>query len=80
MTKYWSSNFRISPSNKYSGLIPLNIDWFDLFDVQGTPRLLQHHSSKASILWLSAFLMVQFSQLYMTTGKTNHSLDYMDLC
>jgi len=57
MTKYWSSNFRISPSNEYSGLIPLNIDWFDLFDVQGTLCLLQHHSSKASIIWGSAFFI-----------------------
>ena len=69
--KYWSFSFSISPSNEYSGLISLKIDWFDLLAVQGIFRsLLQHHSSKASILWLSAFLTVQPSQLYMTTGKT----------
>jgi len=78
--KYWSFNFSISPSNKYSGLISFRIDWFDLLAVQGTLKsLLQHHSSKASILWCSAFFMVQFSHPYMTTGK-NHSFDYMDLC
>ena len=59
------------PSNEYSGLISLKIDWFDLLAVQGTFRnLLQHHSSKALILWHYAFFMVQLSQLYMTTGKT----------
>ena len=69
--KYWSFSFSISPSSEYSGLISLKIDWFDLLAVQGTFRsLLQHHSSKASILWHSAFFMVQFSQLYVTTGKT----------
>ena len=58
--KYWSFSFIISPSNEYSGLISFRIDWFYLFAVQGTPKsLLQHHSSKASILWCSAFLMVQ---------------------
>ena len=68
--KYWSFSFSISPSNEYSELISLKIDWFDLLAVQGTLRsLLQHHSSKASILWHSAF-MVQLSQLCMTTGKT----------
>ena len=68
--KYWSSSFSISPSNEYSGLISLRIDWFDLLVVQGTLKsLLQHHSSKASILWLSAFLIVQLSHPYMTTGK-----------
>ena len=67
-TKYWS--FSISPSNEYSGLISFKIDWFDLLEVQGTLKnLLQHHSSKASILWPSAFFMVQFSHPYMTTGK-----------
>ena len=69
--KYWSFSFSISPSSEYSGLISLKTDWFDLHAVQQTFRnLLQHHSSVASILWHSAFLMVQLSQLYMTTGKT----------
>ena len=69
--KYWSFSFSISPSNEYSGLISFKIDWFDLPAVQGTLRsLLQHHSSKASIVRLSAFFMVQLSHLYMTTGKT----------
>ena len=67
--KYWS--FSISPSNEYSGLISFKIDWFDLLTVQGTLKsLLQHHSSKASILWCSAFFMVQLLYPYMTTGKT----------
>ena len=69
--KYWSFSFSISPSNEYSGLISFRIDSFDLLAVQGTLKsLLQHHSSKASILWRSAFLMVQLSHQYMTTGKT----------
>ena len=69
--KYWSFNFSISPSNEYSGLISFRIDQFDLLAVQGTLKsLLQHHSSQASILWHSAFFMVQISSLYMTTGKT----------
>ena len=69
--KDWS--FSISPSNEYSGLISFRIDWFDLLAVQGTLKsLLQHHSSKASILWLSAFFMVQLSHPYMTTGKTKN--------
>ena len=69
--KHWSFSFNISPSNEYSGLISFRIDWFDLFVVQGTLKsLLQHHSSKASILWHSAFFIVQLSELYMTTGKT----------
>ena len=69
--KYWSCSFSISPSNEYSGLISFRIDWFDLFAVQGTLKsLLQHHSSKASILWCSAFSIVQLSHPYMTTGKT----------
>ena len=69
--KYRSFSFSISPSNAYSGLISLKSDWFDLFAVQGTFRsLLQHHSSKISILWCSAFFTVQLSQQYMTTGKT----------
>ena len=66
-----SFSFSISPSNEYSGLISFNIDWFDLLAVQGTLRsLFQHHSSKASILWHSAFFMVQLLQQYVTTGKT----------
>ena len=77
--KYWSFSFSISPSNEYSGLISFRIDWFDLLSVQGSLRsLLQHHSSKTSILQCQAFSMGQFSHLYMTTG--NHSFDYMDLC
>ena len=69
--KYFSFKFRISPSNEYSGLISFMIDCFDLFDVQGTLKsLLQHHSSKASTLWCSAYFMVQLSNPYMTTGKT----------
>ena len=69
--KYWSFSFNISPSNKYSGLISFRIDWLDLLAVQGTLKsLLQHHSSKASILQLSAFFTVQLSHPYMTTGKT----------
>ena len=69
--KYWSFSFNISPSNEYSGLISFRIDWLDLLAVQGTLKsLLQHHSSKASILWHSAFFIVQLSHPYMTTGKT----------
>ena len=69
--KYWSFRFSISPSNEYSGLISFRMDWLDLFAVQGTLKsLLQHHSSKASILRCSAFFMVQLSHPYMTTGKT----------
>ena len=70
--KYWSLSFSISPSNEYSGLnISFRIDWFDLLAFQGTLKShLQHHSSKASILWCSDFFMVQLSHLYMTTGKT----------
>ena len=68
--KYWSFSFSINPSNEYSGPISLKIDWFDLFSVQVTFKgLLQHHSSRASILHCSAF-MVQLSQLYVATGKT----------
>ena len=67
--------FSISPCNEYSGLISFRIDWFDLLAVQGTLKsLLQHHSSNASILWHSAFFMVQFSHLYMTTGNKVMSL------
>ena len=66
----WSFNFSISPSNEYSGLISFRMDWLDLLAVQGTLKsLLQHHSSKASVLWHSAFFMVQHSHPYMTTGK-----------
>ena len=69
--KYWSFSFSISPSNKYSGLISFRMDWLDLRAAQGTLKsLLQHHSSKASILWCSAFFMVQLSHPYMTAGKT----------
>ena len=69
--KYWSFSFSLSPSNEYSGLISFRVDWLDILAVEGTLQsLLQHHSSKASILWHSAFLMVQLSHSYMTTGKT----------
>ena len=69
--KYWSFSFSISPSKKYSGLISFGMDWLDLLAVQGTLKsLLQHHSSKASILRRSAFFIVQLSHPYMTTGKT----------
>ena len=69
--KYWSFSFSISPSNEYSGLISFRMNWFDLIAVQGTLQsLLQHHSSKTSILQCSAFFMVQLSHPYMTTGKT----------
>ena len=68
--KYWNFSFSISPSNEYSGLISFRIDLFDLLAVQGTLKsLLQHHSSKAPILWCSAFFMVQLSHPYMTTEK-----------
>ena len=68
--KYWSFSFSISPSSEYSGLISFRMDWFDLLTVQGTRKsLLQHHSSKASILRHSAFLMVQLSHPYVSTGK-----------
>ena len=70
-TKYWSFSFSISPSSEYPGLIPFRMDWLDLLAVQGTLKsLLQHHSSKASILQHSAFFIVQLSHPYMTTGKT----------
>ena len=69
--KYWSFSFSISPSNEYSGLISFTMNWLDLHAVQGTQKsLLEHHSSKASILWCPAFFMVQLSHPYMTTGKT----------
>ena len=73
----WS--FSISPSNEYSGLISFRIDWFDLLTVQVTLKsLLQHHSSKASILWHSVFFMVQLTSIH--DYRKNHSFDYMDLC
>ena len=69
--KYWSFSFNISPSNEHPGLISLRMDWLDLLAVQGTLKsLLQHHSSKASILWHSAFCIIQFLHPYLTTGKT----------
>ena len=71
LPKYWSFSFSISPSNEYSGLISFRIDWLDLLAVQGTLKsLLQHHSSKASILQCSAFFIFQLSHPYITTGKT----------
>ena len=76
--RYWSFSFSISPSNEYSGLISFRIDWFDLLSVQETLKsLLQHHSSKASILQCSAFFMVQLS---IHDYWKNHSFDYMELC
>ena len=69
--KDWSFSFNVSPSKEYSGLISFRVDWFDLLAVQGTFKgLLQHHSSKASIFWRSAFFIVQLSHPYMTAGKT----------
>ena len=69
--KYWSFSFNLSPSNEYSGLISFRIDWFDLLGVQGTLKsLLQHHSSKVSVLQGSVFFIVQLSHPYVTTGKT----------
>ena len=68
--KYWSFSFSLSPCNEYSGVISFRMDWLDLLAVQGTLKSLQHHSSKASILWHSAFFIVQLSHPYMTTGKT----------
>ena len=68
--KYWSFSFSISPSNEYSELISFRMDWLDFLAIQGTLKsLLQHHSSKASILWCSAFFIVQLPHPYMTTGK-----------
>ena len=68
--KYWSFSFNISPSSEHSGLISLRMDWLDLLEVQGTLKsLLQHHSSKASILWCSTFFIIQLSYPYMTNGK-----------
>ena len=69
--KYWSFSFSISPPSEYSGLISFRMDWLNLLAVQGTLKsLFQHHSSKSSIFWHSAFFIVQLSHLYMTTGKT----------
>ena len=77
--KYWSFSFSISPSSEYSGLISFRIDWFDLLTIQGTLQsLLQQHSSKASILQLSAFFMVQFTSIH--DYWKNYSFDYLDLC
>ena len=88
--KYWNFSFSISPSNEYSGLISFRTDWLDLLCVQGTLKsLLQHHSSKASILHCSAFFIVQLSYPYMTTGKTialtfvmqmDICMTHMDIC
>ena len=81
--KYWSFSFNISPPNEYSGLISFKMDWLDLLAVQGTLKsLLQHHSSKASILRHSAFFTVQLSHSYMTTGKTTALTRqiFVDLC
>ena len=78
-SKYWSFSFSTSPSNEYSGLISLRIDWLDLLAVQGTLKsLLQHHNSKASVLQYSVFFMVQRSHPHGMWK--NHSFDYMDLC
>ena len=78
--KYWSFSFSISPFNEHPGLIAFIMDWLDLLAVQGTLKsLLQHYSSKASILWCSAFFIVQLWYPYMTTGKTI-ALTKMDLC
>ena len=77
--KYWSFSLSNSSSNEYSGLISSRMDWFDLLAVQGTLKsCLQHHSSKASVLWCSAFFVIQPSHLYMTTGK--NIADGTDLC
>ena len=74
--KYWSFSFSVTPSNEYSGLISFRIEWLDLLIVQRTLKsLLQHHSSKALILWCSAFFIVHISHSYMTTGKTIAWLD-----
>ena len=69
--KYWSFSFSINPSNEHPEMVSFSMDWLDLLAVQGTLKsLFQHHSSKASILWCSAFFTVQLSHTYMTTGKT----------
>ena len=80
-SKYWSFSFSISLSNEYLVLISFKIDWCDLFTVQGALKgLLQHHSSKAPILWCLVFFMVQPSYPYMHDYWENHSLDYTDFC
>ena len=77
--KYWSFSFSICPSNEYSAWISFRMDWLDLLIAQGTLKsLLQHHNSKAFILWHSVFMLI-FSHLYTTTGK-KHSFNYMDFC
>ena len=68
--EYWNFSFSISPSNEHSGLISFRVDWLDLLAVQRTLKSLQHHSSKASVLWCSAFFILQLSHPYITTGKT----------
>ena len=79
--KYWSFSFKISPSNKHPGLISFRMDWLDLLAVQGTLKsLLQHHSSKASVLRHSAFFIVRLSHPYMTTGKTLFYLSEITNC
>ena len=79
--KYWSFSFNISPSNEHPGLISFRMDWWDLLTVQGTLKsLLQHHSSKASILRRSAFFIVQFSHPYITTGKSINRFSCVQLC
>ena len=79
--KYWSFSFSIIPSKEIPRLISFRMDWLDLLAVQGTLKsLLQHHSSKASILWCSAFFIVQLSHPYMTTGKTTALTRQTDLC
>ena len=79
--KYWNFSFSISPSNEYLELISFRVNWFELLAVQGTLKnLLQHHSSKASVLQCSDFFMVQLSHPYMTTGKTIALTRQMDLC
>ena len=75
--KYWSFSFSVSPSSEYSGLLSFRMDWFDLLAVQGTLKsLLQHHSSKASILQRSGFFIVQFPHPHMTTGKTKALIEW----
>ena len=80
VAKILSFSFSISPSNEYSGLIIFTIDWLDLLAIQGILKsILQHHNSKVSIIWQSAFFMVQLSHPYMNDYWKNHSFDYMDL-
>ena len=78
--KYWGFSFNICPSNEHPGLISFRMDWLDLLAVQGTLKSIpQHHSSKASILWSSAFFIVQLSHPYMTTGKTTTTTQIIDI-